>query len=352
MARKRTERLLNLVIALLATTRPLTVAEIHRSVEGYPDEADEASLRAFERDKKELRDLGVPVETVVDPLYEDEIGYMIRRDAYLLPEVDLTPEEAAAIALAARFWRSEDLSRVVSTALLKLKAAGADVDAPLPVGLEPRIRTVAAFSPVAAAVRLRRPVRFRYRNAAATAVEDRHVQPWGVASRRGRWYLVGWDLDREDERVFRLDRIQGDVVAEGSADSFTPPSDLDLSRAIAGDGAADGAGDGAGDGGAAAGHGEHPGEQARLRVRVGAAYPLRRRAAAVISADDGHDLVELPLAGADFGALEEAAAELSGYGPDVVVLEPPRLREAVVDRLRAVLSAAGGHRATPGGAAE
>lgn len=327
MARKRTERLLNLVIALLATTRPLSVAEIHRSVDGYPDEPDEASLRGFERDKKELRDLGVPIETVVDPLYEDEIGYMIHRDAYLLPEVDLTPEEAAAIALAARFWRSEDLSRVVSTALLKLKAVGIDVDAPLPVGLEPRIRTVAAFSPVAAAVRLRRQVRFRYRNAGATEVEERHVQPWGVASRRGRWYLVGWDLDRDGERVFRLDRIQGDVVAEGSADAFSPPADLDLSRAIAGESA-----------GAETEPAGNAADPARLRVRVGAAYPLRRRAAAVIGDDDGHDLVELPSPG-DPGQLGELAAELAGYGPDVVVLEPPLLRAAVTARLRAVLAA-------------
>ena len=110
MSRARTERLLNLVICLLATRRYLGKDEIRRAVPGYSD-SDEAFERAFERDKEELREMGVPVETGSNNAwFEDEVGYRISRDAYALPEVTFTADEMAVLALAARAWQQANTS--------------------------------------------------------------------------------------------------------------------------------------------------------------------------------------------------------------------------------------------------
>ena len=94
MSRRKTERLLSLVVCLLATQRYLTASQIRHSVPGYPD-ADEPFKRMFERDKDELRELGIPLETGT---VADEPGYRIRQQAYELPEVQLEPDEAAVLA--------------------------------------------------------------------------------------------------------------------------------------------------------------------------------------------------------------------------------------------------------------
>ena len=140
VAARRTERLLNLVICLLSTRRYLTKEEIRRSVEGY-SEGQDAFERAFERDKEELRELGIPLEIGSnDPLFDDEAGYRIRRDAYELPPISLAPDEMAVVGLAARFWQQASLAEASSRALLKLKAQHpADAVAEDLLGIEPRL---------------------------------------------------------------------------------------------------------------------------------------------------------------------------------------------------------------------
>src|SRR4029079_12407913 len=98
VSRKRTERLVNLVICLLATRRFLTAAQIAATVPGYEhDEHDpkehEAFQRKFERDKAELRDLGVPLETGTSSAFDSEPGYRIMRRDYALPDILLKPDE-------------------------------------------------------------------------------------------------------------------------------------------------------------------------------------------------------------------------------------------------------------------
>src|SRR3954468_5057054 len=102
MSRRKTERLLNLVVCLLATRRYLTAEQIRQAVPGYPD-GSEAFKRMFERDKEELRELGIPLETGSEG--DEETGYRIQRQAYELPEIQLTPDEAAVLGLAARVWQ-------------------------------------------------------------------------------------------------------------------------------------------------------------------------------------------------------------------------------------------------------
>ena len=121
---------MNLVIALLSTRTYISAERIRETVYGYSDSAsDEAFSRMFERDKNELRDLGIPLETGRVSQFDPAEGYRINRDAYALPAVDLTADEAAAVAVATQLWESPELITATQGALLKLRAAGVDVDA-------------------------------------------------------------------------------------------------------------------------------------------------------------------------------------------------------------------------------
>ena len=130
MGISKVERLMNLVIALLATRNYLTAERIRNTVLGYSDcPTDEAFSRMFERDKNELRDLGIPLETGRVSKLDPAEGYRIKRDAYALPDIALTPDEAAAVAVAVQLWQSPELITATQGALLKLRAAGIDIEA-------------------------------------------------------------------------------------------------------------------------------------------------------------------------------------------------------------------------------
>src|SRR6202165_2527880 len=121
---------MNLVIALLSTRTYITAERIRETVLGYADSAsDEAFSRMFERDKNELRDLGIPLETGRLSRLDPSEGYRINRDAYELSDIELTADEAAAVAVAVQLWQSPELITATQGALLKLQAAGVDVDA-------------------------------------------------------------------------------------------------------------------------------------------------------------------------------------------------------------------------------
>ena len=122
---------MNLVIALLSTRTFITAERIRETVSGYADSpSDEAFSRMFERDKNELRDLGIPLETGRVSSLDPTEGYKINREAYALAPVELTADEAAAVAMAAQLWESPEMVTVTQGALLKLRAAGVDVDVP------------------------------------------------------------------------------------------------------------------------------------------------------------------------------------------------------------------------------
>src|ERR1700720_1102697 len=130
VAISKVERLMNLVIALLSTRGYITAEKIRSSVAGYSDTAsDEAFSRMFERDKNELRDLGIPLETGKLSSFDPIEGYRINREAYALPALELTADEAAAVAVATQLWESPELITATQGALLKLRAAGVDVEA-------------------------------------------------------------------------------------------------------------------------------------------------------------------------------------------------------------------------------
>jgi proteasome accessory factor B len=319
MSKRKTERLLGLVVCLLSTRRYLTADQIKQAVPGYPEQ-DDLFKRMFERDKEDLRDLGVPLETGFNHPFDDDPGYRIRQQAYELPELRLEADEAAVLGLAARVWQRAELAGAAAGALLKLRAAGIDAadEHAAQRDIEPRLGTPEpAFGPLWEAVRDRRPVTFSHRAAGRSEPQRRELEPWGVVNRHGRWYVAGWDRGRAATRVFKLGRIAGDVKFCGPAGSVTVPDGADVRELVRDWDSVP------------------PREQtAVLRVRSGTGIGLRRHAASVRPADEpGWDLVTTT-----FGDVGSFADYTARFGPDAVVLDPPDLREAVIARLKGVLA--------------
>jgi proteasome accessory factor B len=317
----RAERLVNLVLCLLSTRQHLTAERIRGIVPGYADApSDDAFFRMFERDKTELRELGIPLEVGRNSAFDTIDGYRIARRDYELGDIDLEPDEAAAVALAVRLWDSPELTGAAHGALLKLRAAGVDVDEATPAIVEPKVRTTEpAFGPLLAAVQAAQVVTFEYRRPVPSELRTRTVEPWGVVSWRGRWYVVGHDRDRDAPRCFRLSRIAGEVRTVGRPGAFRRPDGVDLLDFVAH-------------------RGGDPSPPQTTTVRLwlaeNRAAGLRRRATVVErQAIDGMpgDVVELELYNPD-----SAASWIAGFGPDVVVIEPELLRKSVLERHLAV----------------
>jgi proteasome accessory factor B len=318
MSRRKTERLLSLVVCLLSAGRFLTATQIRAAVPGYPDSFD-AFKRMFERDKDELRELGIPLETGTNSAADDELGYRISRQAYMLPEIRLEPDEAAVLGLAARVWRRAELAGAAAGGLLKLRAAGIDAEETTQPGIEPRLQAgEAAFGPLWEAVRDRRPVTFAYRAAGRSSSQRRRLEPWGVVNRHGRWYVAGHDLDRAEVRVFRLGRIDGPVSFAGPPGAVTVPAGTDVRETVR------------------AWDADPPAVRtAVVRLRHGAGHGLRQRATACRPdpQDPGWDLACL-----SFSDVGWFADYIASFGADVVAVEPADLREAVIGRLKGVLT--------------
>lgn len=326
MATSKVERLVNLVIALLSTRGYITAEKIRSSVAGYSDSPSvEAFSRMFERDKNELRDLGIPLEVGRVSALEPTEGYRINRDAYALSPVELTPDEAAAVAVATQLWESPELITATQGALLKLRAAGVDVD-PLDTGAPVAIASAAAVSGLRgsedvlgillSAIDSGQVVQFSHRSSCAEPYTVRTVEPWGVVTEKGRWYLVGHDRDRDATRVFRLSRIGAQVTPIGPAGATTVPAGVDLRSIVAQKVT------------------EVPtGEQATVWVAEGRATALRRAGRSAgprqLGGRDG-EVIELEIRSSD-----RLAREITGYGADAIVLQPGSLRDDVLARLRA-----------------
>lgn len=216
----RLERLVNLVAALIDTPRALSRAEIGARIEGYSSDPD-AFRRNFERDKDLLRQMGFPIVTEIpEGAGSEDAGYRIPRELYELPDPGLDESELTALRLAASAVQMEgDWSEALVRALRKLGGAvegvGRGSEASPPGAALPSEEAAAAAF---AAVGERRQVRFRYRG------EERRVDPWRMSFHRGHWYLAGMDHGRGEERLFRLDRVEGEVVPTGPPRAFARPN--------------------------------------------------------------------------------------------------------------------------------
>ena len=317
MAPRKTERILNLTICLLVSGRFVPRSRIREAVEGYHDLSDAAFERTFERDKDELRALGVPIEVgSFDPLFDDEPGYRILPGEFELPPIDLDAEEASVVGVAARVWQHASMAESTMSAIAKLRAAGVEPDVSQLAALEPSVQaSEPAFEPLWNAVLDRSRVSFTYRDGS-----HRTLEPWGMTASKGRWYVIGRDTDRAATRMFKLSRMTDVPRRASKPGAYEVPADLDL-RALARSLAP-----------------REPTQQTLLALRSGSVGVLRRRgqpASTDVDLPSGFDVLTV-----GFSDLWSAAEEISRYGADVVVLEPADLRELVVRGLTAVVEGA------------
>jgi predicted DNA-binding transcriptional regulator YafY len=312
----RLERVTDLLLVLLDTTRPLSLREIADRVPGYPDSHD-ARRQAFERDKALLRGEGVPVLTLpIDG--DDQQGYRVDPDSYYLPDLGLEAEEQAALNVAvAGVHLGEPIGQ---DALLKLGVGGDSLlrDAVVPLVDLPSFEGLPALPTLFDAVRQGAAVTFSYRG------EPRHVDVAGIRFRKGHWYVIGFDRDRGEPRTFRVDRV--DRLPEvGEPSSARLPPDFEIDTAFARDPWQFGTGD-----------------EIEVDVLVDGAEVGRVIAelgpdAVIEQRDQGAVVVRLTVT--DPEAVISWVVDLLDHAE---VMQPPELRAAMVERLTAQVAAGGG----------
>jgi proteasome accessory factor B len=315
------ERLFSLVLALLATEPGLTKSEILSTVQGYRQKysssGDNAALeRQFERDKDDIRELGVPLETLDDPAASGNnqmLRYRIPRGAYELPlDISFSSEETALLTLAAMVWREGTLSGESRRALLKLRSLGGHATVP---GLDyaPRIRSRdAAFEPLRDALDRAVLVRFPYLKPGESEPRRREVAPFALVQHQGRWMVACIEPDTGRRKTFLLSRIIGPVQVTTIA--AERPADATAESALA---ALDEVWEA---------------RTALIRVVPGSDAETRLSKRRSTSVRDDR-LLEI-----HFSDLQIVADELASFGPEVTVLEPESVRRLVVARLRRLVA--------------
>ncbi|OJV96949.1 MAG: WYL domain-containing protein [Microbacterium sp. 67-17] len=317
------ERLVNLVVALMATEQGLTKDTILSSVSGYREQSEsgtskDALEKMFERDKESLRGLGVPIETIGDRADPDDLRearYRVPTAEYELPaDIEFTPAELALLNLAGGVWSESSLSADARSGLRKIRALGIPVEDPI-LGYSPRISLrEPSFAPLQRAIEDSRIVSFRYMRPGSAAPRVRRLQPLALVEFEARWHVYGLDLDLDAPRTFLLTRIIDDVV---------------ITRTAGDPALREGAGERA-----LAGLRELAARQrALLEIDPGTEAWLRlsRRAE---PAAQGYWV--------PYVDLHVFADELASYGPEVRVVEPDEVRSEVISRLRAVRNAHAG----------
>lgn len=309
----RTERLLNLVFALMGSDQPVSRATIAESIPGYDPSAGQAAFeRMFERDKDELRGLGIPIRTVLD-VNGDVSGYTIERDAYALPDLHFTAAERSVLSLAASAWQNACVRSNASAGLRKLEA-----DSEIPArddvssGFVAYIKSAdSSLLPLLGLLRARSAVAFEYQAPQAEVATERHVDPWGLIAQEGGWYLVGHDRDRGETRAFRLSRMKGEPRSFGPIECVAPPG-TDLRSLID----------------PASRAGERV--SARIKVAAGAGAGIRRLAGDALAPDLSG---ELEVTTPDRAVLVSAVL-FAGDG--VEILEPIDARGEIIEALTRV----------------
>ena len=210
MASEKNERLVNLLILLLSNKRYLTKEEIYKLVNGYEGNS-EAKDRMFERDKEQLRALGIEIEMKnIDAFFDDVIGYRILPDRYRFNIKDFSSEELTLMALAAKAWQESALANLTRSTTVRLESLGIASDlSALPI--QSSVSVVPSnLIEVLELLNNRKVIEFDYVNV-DDQVELKKVKPLGVYSLQRRWYIYGRDCEVNDLRSYRIDRIDGAI---------------------------------------------------------------------------------------------------------------------------------------------
>jgi predicted DNA-binding transcriptional regulator YafY len=309
------ERLLNLITLLLESPEPVTFQRLREQMsEAYGQTDVESAKRMFERDKDILRESEIPLRTVKNSAGDD--AYTIRKEEYYLPQIDFTSEELAALFVAARSSGPDPLAEEAMHKLAFRSDAGSlappsalAIAGPDLVG--PRVLAVAA------AIAGARRISFTYRTGTGE-VGERTFDPYAVLYRSGNWYAVGTDVTKGEPRSFRISRFASGVDDAGNAQA--PPEGFDAAAVFH------------------SGPSEKP-EDDLITAKVAIpdwAWWIPREAPgarAVGTSPDGRTIVEVPVS-------EEGrfVSWVLSQGPDAEILEPERLRRALVSRLEAALA--------------
>jgi proteasome accessory factor B len=307
---RKIERLINLTIALLATKRYLTKSEIFNSVDGYEGTA-ETKERMFERDKDDLRSLGIEIEVgSFDPLFNDEAGYKIKKEKYQFELGDISSTDVSLLSLAAEAWQEASFGDVAQKALLKLRSIGiASDEISIPGSVHKLNDGGQDLSLITKAIAQNQILNFTYLDSSMKSI-GRGVVPIALSTRKGYWYLSGVDQEIQEIRTFRIDRIQGDITASAGPCDFESPVGYDASKALS--------------------H-SPTNDFAVIDVRVGKATSLRALAISTKSLGEW-DQIRVPIFN-----LDSLASLVLWHGQDALVQEPADLRELLIKHLQALV---------------
>ena len=306
MVSRKSERLINLTIALLATKRFITKSEIFKTIDGY-EGSSESKERMFERDKDDLRSLGIEIEVgSFDPLFNDEAGYRIKQERYQLDLGDVTALEISLLSLAAQAWQGASLDDAAQRALVKLNSLGIAVD-------EENIPDYAPFFSdggldlpiITRAIAEHQILEFTYRNYELSD-EVRRVVPIGLSTRSGFWYFTGVDQSIEEIRTFRFDRVIGTFTVKKGPKEFETPENFDPQRIFERD----------------------IDTHAVIDIRRGKGTSLRALASSTKSIGEW-DQVQIPILD-----MRTLSALILWHGDDVYVHSPIELREIIIASLK------------------
>lgn len=306
---RKSERLINLTIALLATKRYITKSEIFKSVEGYEGSA-ESKERMFERDKDDLRSLGIEIEVgSFDPLFNDEAGYRIKQESYQLDLGAITTLEVSLLSLAAKAWQGASLNDAAQRALVKLSSLGFPLDeANLPGSIPSISNSEFDITVVTRAIAERQVLEFLYRGHDLSS-ESRRVVPIGLSTRSGFWYFTGVDQAVQEIRTFRFDRVlEGFNVHKGPKD-FEIPEGFEASQVFEPDAAS----------------------VAIIDIRKGKCTSLRALATSTKSIGEW-DQIQIPILD-----VKTLSALVLWHGEDAYVHAPEELRMQIVESLKALV---------------
>lgn len=303
MSSAKTERLVNLTMALLGSRRYMTKAEIFRRVAGYSG-SQETKERMFERDKDDLRALGIEIDVAShDPLFEDEVGYRIKPEAFQIQE-KFDAEELGLISLALSLLRDDQFEETSSSLVRRINSLAVTPELPDGFRLSGDAISEEGLADILTALGERRTISFSYRG----MNESRKVNPLGLSAWKGSWYLVAEDLARDDVRAFKLSRIFSKIKFESKPLAYVIPSDFNIKEYLIM---------------------LKPREYSTtLKLRKAAGIHLRNTALDLESIDEDWDLVTI-----SFRDQEEAIREILWLGPDAVVIEPLELKTSVTKSL-------------------
>ena len=306
MSSQKTERLINLTLALLASKRYLSKAEILRNIPGY-EGSPETKERMFERDKDDLRSLGIQIDVNnSDPLFEDEQGYLIKSESFQFAENEFTKEELLLLTMAANLWHDSAVEMDSQNALLKIQSLSGPVENDMTT--TPTLRITEDWQllvSIFTAVQNKQILEFSYRG------KKRQVNPYGLYSSNGFWYLIAFEINVI--KSFKLVRIEGEVDLIGEKDAFEKPDNFNVGNFLKEES-------------------NSVSLVSKLQVRKGAALSLRNKFT-VKDLDSEWDLMDIP-----YTNEQELLEMVLWHGTDIKLIEPVALRQLLVANLKSFLN--------------